>query len=238
MDNWINDVTYLIMPSSHPVKGYEKEYEAAYKCWRTSWMKFRSEIGLEDKLYSDAFIIPDEMGVVFYKGECVGLSCFTYGSLNKDSTLDNSYFKGWTDLALKRIRNISENVVLCSQFTVGPEFTGKNHVVRWKEIVSLYTLLRFENSMAGVMAGQLNLSRKMNDAAGKSFGATILEESLPYIYGPDVNVQLVAYVRDEIEKMKTEKEIHKLCETLWSQAKCISNYPMINTNASPIKKAA
>lgn len=237
MDSWINDVTYLVMPSSHPMKGYEKEYEAAYQCWRTSWMKFRSEIGLEDPLYSDSFIIPDEMGVIFYKGECVGLSCFTYGSLDLGATQHNSYFKGWTDLALKRLKNISSNVVLCSLFTVGPQFTGKNHVVRWKEIVSLYTLLRFERSIAGVMAGQLNLSRKMNDAAGKDFGATILEESLPYHYGPDQRVQFVAYERYGIEEMKTQKGIHDLCDALWSRAQSISEYPMTNT-IDPLKKAA
>lgn len=238
MDSWIKDLRFITMPTRHPTKGYEKEYDDSYKCWRSAWEKLRQEVKVNDTLYSDSFLIPDEMGIIFYQEKCVGFCSFAFGDMNSQATLDHSYFKGWTDLALQRLKNISPNVGLCSQFTVNPEFTGKNQVVRWKDIVSLANLIRFIYSPAGVLAGQLNLSRKMDEAAGQTLGATILEESIPYYYAEGINVQLVAYEREKSVQMIKEKNLEGLCEALWSKHIHLSDYPVIKDQTKKLKIAA
>jgi len=87
------------------------------------------------------------------------------------------------------------------------------------------------------MAGQLNLERKMDQAGGDSFGATVLERCLPYYYGEDLHVQLVAYEKPKIEQMFKEKEIQKLCDELWTKLDHISDWPVVGTEKQ-IKEAA
>jgi len=239
MERWIQDLKYVLMPAGGPVPGHENEYEAAYKCWRDAWVKFRMEIGVKEKLHSDGFVVADEIGALFYQGECVGLSAFTYGTLNKGPMPDLSWFQGWTPEALEGLRKISSNAMIGSQFTVGPKFTGKNHIVRWKEIIFLYTFMRFESSKADVMAGHLNLTRKVDEACGEEFGATILDRNHPFnYYGVELAAQLVAYQKENVSLMKEKKNITSMCDDLWSKLIHISEYPVNVNNTIPFKKAA
>ncbi|MGE3608235.1 MAG: hypothetical protein AB7I27_01510 [Bacteriovoracaceae bacterium] len=238
MHEWIKDLRYVLMSSRHPAKGYEEEYHAAYKTWRSAWEKFRAEIGVKDPLSSDGFIIPDEMGVLFYKNECVGFASFTHGNLAKGPIPDHSWFKAWTSDAYEKLKNISADAIICSQFTVDPKFTGRNQVVRWKEIVFLFNHLRFLNSDAGVMAGHLNLTRGMQNAGGEEWGATVLDPLHPFNYsGVPLNAQLVAYQRETVLAMIQRKEFGPLCEQLWSKLEHVSDFSVTN-NIIPIKKAA
>lgn len=237
MEKWVSDLKYILMSSRHPTKGYEKEYAQAYLVWKTAWEKFRREIGVTQKLNSDGFLVPDEMGVLFYQGQCVGFSSFTHGSLN-GPLKDLGWFNAWTPEAVEQLEAISSDVIVCSQFTVNPEFAGKNHIVRWKEIVFLYTFMRFENSDAGVMAGHLNLTRGMQNACGETFGATVLNPGHPFNYfGVEIPGQLVAYERSNIDLMKKRKEITGLCDDLWSRLVHISDFS-VEQKVLPFKKAA
>jgi hypothetical protein len=238
MQEWINDITYLLMPARHPVPGHEEHYYKTYHCWRAAWEKYRQEVGITAPLNSDGFVQADEIGALFYKDKCVGLSAFTYGNLQKGPTAHLSWFNGWNEFSFKRLMKISSNAMIGSQFTVSPEFTGKNQIVRWKEIVFLFTFMRFEASIAEVMAGQLNLLRKVEDACGESFGATVLDPKTHFNYGgKDLPIQLVAYQKENIQFMKDNKNVHELCEQLWAKLIHISDYPVIKP-AVAIKIAA
>lgn len=237
MEKWVSDLKYILMSSRHPTKGYEKEYAEAYKVWKTAWEKFRREIGVTQKLNSDGFLVPDEMGVLFYQDQCVGFSSFTHGNLN-GPLKDLGWFNAWTPEAVAQLGAISSDVIVCSQFTVNPEFAGKGHIVRWKEILFLYTFMRFDNSDAGVMAGHLNLTRGMQNACGETFGATVLNPGHPFSYfGVEIPGQLVAYERSNIDQMKKRKEITGLCDDLWSRLVPISDFS-IEKKVLPFKKVA
>lgn len=238
MQDWIQDLTYVLMPCRHPVKGYEKEYEAAYACWRAAWEKFRSEIGVTEPLSSDGFILPDEMGVMFYKGECVGLASFTFGFLDHGPMPDHSWYKAWTPEAFQKLKAISTDAIICSQFTINPKFTGKNQVVRWKEILFNYIHMRFDYSNSGVMAGHLNLTRGMQNACGEEYGATVLDPMhLFNYYGVELKAQLVAYERDTIHRMMGKKELYPLCDALWSRLVHLTEFPVV-APVIPLKKVA
>ena len=238
MESWIKDLKFYLMPSRQPVKGYEKQYEEAYQIWRNAWEKFRGEIGVSEHLYSDGFLLPDEMGVLFYKDECVGFTCYSHGHLDHGPLVDLGWFKAWTPEAIKDLSKISNTVTVCSQFTVNPKFAGKGHIVRWKDIISLYTLMRFEVSHTGVMAGHLNLTRGMQNASGEDSGATVLNPCHPFsYYGVEIPAQLVAYERQNIQLMKERKNLVSLCDDLWSRLIHLSEYPA-QSNVIPFRKAA
>lgn len=239
MEDWVKDLNYILMPARHPVKGFEKEYAQAYEAWKAAWGKFRSELGVTEPLSSDGFVQPDEIGALFYRGECVGFSSFTHGDLSKGTMPDCAWFKPWTQEAYAELRKISHEGIICSQFTINPKFAGKGHVVRWKEIVFLYTFMRFDNSQAGVMAGCLNLTRGMQNACGETFGATVLNAEHSFNYGGhNIPAQLVAYERHNIQAMKERKNIVELCDDLWSKLTHISEFPAAKYSISPIRKAA
>jgi hypothetical protein len=238
MESWIQDVEYVLMPAHSPMKDYEHRYYTAYEIWKCAWKKFRGEIGVQDALFSDGFLVAHEIGVIFYKGECVGLSAFTHGTLKEGPLADHSWWKAWTPEAISLLRGISNDIVICSQFTVNPKFAGKDQVVRWKEIVSLYSLLRYQHSDAGVMAGHLNLTRGMQNASGEGSGATVLNECHPFnFYGVEINAQLVAYERSKVAKMIEKKNLNPLCDELWSKLIHISDFPAEKI-VLPFRKAA
>jgi hypothetical protein len=232
MNSWINDLEYILMSSSHPLPGLEIKYAQAYECWRLAWNKYRKEVGICDPLSSDGFKLPGELGAIFYQKECIGLSCFTHGSFQDSSYADLSWFlNGWSEMAVHKLKGISLDPIICSQFTVHPKFSGKDQIVRWKEIVSLFSLMRCEHSLSGVMAGQLNLIRGMQNAASESFGGIILSPNEHIRYaGKELPVQLVAYTRDSIQKMKATKGINEMCDLLWSKLQARSSYPIIQLN--------
>lgn len=239
MQDWMKDINYYLMPSRNPVKGYEEQYKQAYECWRSAWEKFRSEIGVKDKLTSDGFLLPDEIGALFYQGKCVGLSAFTFGTLNSGPMPDLSWFNGWSDISYQKLKNISTNAIICSQFTVSPEFTGKGQIIRWKDMISLYSLMRFHSSNSDVMAGHLNLTRKVDDACGESSGATVLDPCKTFsYYGVEIPAQLVAYEKHSIELVKQKKNIDGQWDQLWNQVTHLSDLAFINQSAVPAKKVA
>jgi hypothetical protein len=239
MEDWVKDCKYILMPARHPVKGHEKEYEAAYSVWRAAWEKFRAEVGIKDFLSSDGFLLPDEIGALFYKNECVGFSSFTHGKLTSGTMPDQAWFRSWDKNSFEDLKRISDDAIICSQFTVNPKFTGKGHIVRWKEIVFLYTFMRFDQSDAGVMAGSLNLIRGMQNACGETFGATILNGEHKFSYaGHELPAQIVAYERKNIQAMKERKEIVGLCDDLWSRLTHLTEFTANKNNIIPFKKAA
>lgn len=238
MEPWIKDVKYILMSSRHPTPGYEREYETAYKVWRSAWEKFRSEIGVKEPLSSDGFIIPDEMGVIFYRNECVGLASFTHGSLASGTMPDHSWFKPWTEEAYQQLKQISPDCLICSQFTISPQFAGRGHIVRWKEILFYYNHLRFINSDTGVMAGHLNLTRGMQNAGGEEFGGTVLNPNHPFnYYGVKLAAQLVGYERETIWKMMERKNIVQMCDDMWTRLIHVSEFS-VTSRVLPLKKVA
>lgn len=227
MDSWVQDVEYVLMPSRSPVPGYEEEYFASYLVWRKAWLKFRGEVDIKDKLAADGFLVSHEIGALFYKGECVGLSAFTHGTLSRGPLPDHSWWNAWTPEAIEALRRISDNIIICSQFTVNPEFAGKNQIVRWKEIVSLVSQLRYIHSPADVMAGHLNLTRGMQNACGEENGATVLDPCRAFsFYGKQIEAQLVAYERKNLHAMIAKKELGPLADALWSKLVHLSDYPI------------
>ena len=236
MEEWIKDCRYIIMPTRQAPEGLEAEYHAAYMTWRKAWEKYRIEQNITTHLRSDGFLLPDEMGVLFYQSQCVGLCCFSYGDLNKGPLSDLGWFSAWDDLSLRRLKNISTKSIICTQFTVDPAFAGKGQVVRWKEIISLFSYLRFYYSDMEVMAGCLNLTRGMQNSSGEDIGAIILNPIHKFVLGEkEIPAQLVAYTKEGFEKFVAKKELAPLCEKLWKQHLHCTEIPL---NTQELKKAA
>lgn len=238
MESWIKDCRYILMPARHPHHGFEKEYALAYETWKRAWGKYREELGVSGPLFSDGFVLPDEMGVLFYQNRCVGFSSFTYGNLNDGTMPDVSWFGSWDKASFGELSKISSEAIICSQFTINPDFAGKGQITRWKDIVSLYSLMRFINSRMGVMAGALNTARGMQNASGEVVGAIVLKSDHVFQLGnKESPAQLVAYTKENINAMIKNKNLSGLCDDLWKQLVHISEYP-IEDNVLELNKAA
>lgn len=238
MESWVKDIQYLLMSARHPTKGYEQEYYATYQAWRAAWEKFRNEIGIKEPLTSDAFFQPDEVGSLFYQGECVGLASFTYGQMSQGPMPHLSWFKSWPQEDLMKLQSLSDQMIICSQFTVNPKFAGKGHIVRWKDVVSQYLLLRLVHSNHEIMAGSLNLTRGVDNACGENVGTNVLNPKHVFNYGGiDIPAQLVAFENLRIQAMIRDKRIGEHCDALWSKVIHLSDYP-IERNLLQMKQAA
>ncbi len=239
MEAWIDDVSFYLMPSRHPLKGYEKQYTEAYSVWRAAWEKFYTDLKIEQPLNSDPFCVTDEVGAIYYKGECVAVVCFTHGDLGGQYPMkDCQWFRSWTPAAMEKISTISRNCIICSQFSVSPKFAGRDQVTRWKDVLTLYVYLRFENSDAGVMAGHLNGTKGMVKTSGGDHGATVLESDHELIlHGIPLNSQLVAYEREGLANLWEAKNLRSHCDHLWSRLIHLSDFHA-NHMIVPLRKAA
>ena len=237
--DWINDIRYIVMPANAPVKGYEEEYKKAYAAWKKAWEKFRSEMDVNgEKLHSDGFLVPQEMGVLFYKNECVGLCSFTKGNLSEGPVADHSWWKTWTPEALGKLKALSTDVMFCSQFTVNPDFAGKGHVVRWKDVMSLCILMRFLHTDLNVMVGILNLTRGMQNVGDQNHGGTVMDPKVQFsFFGKPVDAMLVAYERNVIVKMFIEKELTTFTNALWAKHE-MAIAPEVKREPKPLKLVA
>lgn len=225
MNDWLKDSVYIVMDCRHPTPGYEKEYKAAYECWKKAWTKFRADIGITEPLHSDGFLLCDEMGVIFYKGECVGLSGFSYGDLSDLTVQDNSWFSAWSSEAYAKLSAISDKNGISSQFTVSPDFAGKNQVVRWKEMLVLFGQMRFIYSDIDTLSGHLNLTKGMQNAAGEEFGATVIDPLHVHdFHGVPLNAQLIAYQKENLWKMIERKNLGELVTELTAKTIHISSF--------------
>jgi hypothetical protein len=215
MYEWLKDTEYLIMDSRHPNQKLTGEHLKAYQCWKKTWEKFYRDLGVSSSLHSDGFLLCDEIGAIFYKNECVGLTGFTYGSLLNDMIHDHSWFSEWSPESYAKLKAISEKNSISSQFTISPDFAGKNQIVRWKEILAICTQLRFIYSDAEVLAGHINLTKGMQNAAGEEFGATVINPNHVHDFqGVPLNAQLVAYQKDILWKMFENKKLLELTDLL------------------------
>lgn len=238
MEDFIKDLKFVLIPARHPIKGYEDIYSEAYRVWRAAWEKFYKESNVPEPLSSDPFIIPDELGVLMYKNKCVGLAAYTHGDLRSGTLPDHSWFKPWTPEAFQQLKKLSADCIVCSQFTIAPEFAGRGHIVRWKEILFYYNHLRLINSTSGVMAGHLNLSRGMQNAGGEEFGGIVLNANHPFTFhGIHQVSQLVAYTRESIQQMVERKNISPMFNQLWSKLEHASEFP-VSPKIIPLKKVA
>lgn len=238
MEEFIKETKFILIPARHPIKGYEQVYSDAYRVWRMAWEKFYKESKVTEPLNSDSFIIPDELGVLYYQNKCVGLAAYTHGDLRSGTLPDHSWFKAWTKQAYAQLMQISSDCIVCSQFTISPEFAGRGQVVRWKEILFYFNHLRLIHSQSGVMAGHLNVSRGMQNAGGEEFGGIVLNSNQPFNFHGDMQPsQLVAYTRESIAQMVERKNIAPMFNQLWSTMEHASEFP-VQSNIIPLKKVA
>lgn len=215
MHDWLKDTVYIVMDCRHPNPQHEKAYQSAYQCWKKTWAKFHEDLGIKAPMTSDGFLLCDEIGALFYKGDCVGVSGYTYGKLTEETIKDCSWFGAWSDESYRKLQGISQNNVISSQFTIAPEFAGKNQVVRWKEILGLLIQMRFIYSDTEVLAGHLNLTKGMQNAGGEEFGGTIIDPLHSHdFHGVPLNAMLVAYQKENLWRMIEKKSLGELVQGL------------------------
>src|SRR5690606_25121091 len=118
-----DDFELIIFPGKHPPKEYLGKYNQAYECWRAVWEHaFQVELGRSDSIPSDNFTRHDEILALFYKGECAGLSFFSFDDGGSPWFKEDSYFNRWPETAFKKLYTNGNKVMISCQFTLNFSF--------------------------------------------------------------------------------------------------------------------
>jgi len=207
---------YLI-PGRGIAKKYEDIYNKTYEMWKRTWQQtiLNEWSDKETIIFSDDFTRQDEIMTLFYNGDCVGCVFFRYVDFDEYTHREDSYFKSWNELALKRLTKNGKKVFVASYFTLAEEFRGTKHGIPWKNVIATLTQKRFIHTDRDVGTGTMRRSKGMHKAS-YSVGTEMIQENVEFsICGVSEPVDLIASYRTEVDPNFIHPALADVVEQLW-----------------------
>ncbi len=225
-----------------PGKGVSDEYidiyNRTYHMWKKTWKSTMEDEWKEEHtpLFSDDFSRQDEIMSLFYNGECVACVFFKDTNFEEDSHFDDSYFKVWNDLSMRKLLKHGNKVLVCCNFTVSTEHRRSKEGIPWKDVLANLTLKRLIASDFDVMTGTMRRSKGMHSTTYK-FGAVMVQENVDYkICGMNEPVDLVALYRLEVKDF-SHPLIADLVDSAWRDIIALA-LPLMKRETVAFKKSA
>lgn len=194
-------------------------YDQSFKCWYDVWRAFKvQEHSDESPLFSDEFTRQDEILALFYKGECFALTLFKSVRADDITMSLDSYFSVWSELALKSLTTRGKNILVCSQFTVSPNYRQKNIDIAWKDILFSMSIKKFlEDKNSNAMTGTMRLKKGMGKMSYHGGGTPIMQ-NLNYFEDGSETVDLIAFFKEEVGDKYKQHPYYEKFESCWNRS--------------------
>lgn len=186
----------------------------AYDLWKSVWSETLLELDGSERVHSDEFSRQDEIGALFYEGQCVGLTLHRWLDLDDPWALDDTYFVVWPGDAQRRVVTLGSRVCICSNLTVAPAWRRSAGGFSTKEMLLALAVKRFLSTDAAAMLGTPRNGKGMNNL-GYRMGATPIVEGAT-LHG--VEIDLVAHVRATMGALVMDEATEALVESLFEEA--------------------
>jgi hypothetical protein len=216
------NLTYrLIRPAS--ASGVDRwRLAEAYRCWKTVWSDTLRELDNAPRVFSDDFTRQEELGGLFYRERCIGLTAFRWVDLGLEHNRDDSYFKAWPDHALRALVAEGSKICIGSNLTVLPEWRGSAHGFSTKQVLMVMAVKRFLDSPAHSMAGTMRNDRKMNDLVYRLGALPLVQDAVHH----GVKVDLVVFSRRAVLDRSPGGITEVITERLWQQTRGVADKSM------------
>lgn len=205
----------VILPGRDPDPAFFRHYQEAYKCWYNVWSDAYRELGVDKKLFSDDFTRQTEICTVFYQMECVGMLFLSWFDMASPASSQDSYFKVWTESDLTKLTREGQNILVCSNTTIGKTWRKSNCPISMKDLIVYLTCYqRFKNSAADGLTGVTRRARGVHELTYR-YGAIPLRENVAHFDETD-RVDVVAFYKDTIKEGPYE-DVVKLGRRMWEE---------------------
>jgi hypothetical protein len=206
---------FLIMPTRFPQRHYMKDYQKAYACWKEVWFEAYEEMGVGSTLTSDNFTRQSHIAVIFYGSEVACVTTLNYLNLKSETDLDDSYFKVWPEISLRRLLKENERIITCCNLALNPKFRRGALGIKWKDFMFALLVQHVKHSEHDLMVAAVRLEKGMERAAYRT-GACAIQKDLPYTI-PGQRVDLVCW-KHNINLKDHNPMIAGLVETVWNNS--------------------
>lgn len=214
MNNLPVDLQLVLCPVRDPETKHSDTYNKIYKCWNSVWTAAYEEAKYQrkdDVLKSDSFTRQDFVAALFRKEECIAFILFRYVHLKSLSTQDDSFFSQWSEIHLKKVSKIGEDLLICGNLGVLPTFRQKTLGVSLKEIIGgVIAEITLQSTVDATLATPRR-DRNVHEAAYQ-WGAVPVAQDIHW--GFDINVDLISFHKAQLLK-KRDHHLRPLIDELW-----------------------
>jgi hypothetical protein len=204
---------FLILPTRFVPDAHKRDLQSAYFLWKEVWeVAFRTELNVEDKLYSDNFTRQSYVAVLFTDHTPIVLTTLNYLDLSNKIDIDDSYFKVWPEMAQRKLAKEATKVVSCGNLALNFNFRRGSFGVSGKDLIFYLLVKLLKYSTADSMIASVRVEKGMGEAALRT-GAHLLMPKVPYTI-PGKFVDLVSWSRSLDDSM-VDPEIKNLASWIW-----------------------
>lgn len=212
------ELTYILLPGKlppdpEPPPRVTPLYVEAFRLWKEVWAETFLELDGDDLVFSDDYCRQDLVGALFRGERCVALGFFHSVDFRLPTARQDSYFKVWTDEAVRKLLRDGPRILVGSNITVDACFRGKlEDGTRLKNLLVGLMARTFIESGHDAMAGTMRCDRGMQRAAHE-FGAEPLQSGVLH-HG--VEVELISFYRKRLlgdGTLRTDLNV----ESIWSR---------------------
>lgn len=209
-------LSFMVFPTRFPEPVYLKEYQQAYQCWRSVWNQaLKEEMNVMDDLYSDNFSRQSLVAVLFYDNQPASLVTLNYCDLNDPVSLDDSYFKVWPELAMRKVKKEGSKILISGNLTVNFNFRRKAYGVCWKKLIFSFLVRYLKSSPFDAVLGTPRLERSVEKACYQT-GAHSIHKDLPYTIEGQ-RIDLISWHRN-LNVAIIDPEIWSLVNYVWNNS--------------------
>lgn len=183
----MHDFQFVLCPGSISEVIDRNDYQRIYQFWKRTWIDTFQQLSVNSNIFSDAFTRQDCVAAILFKGEIIATTFFREVDLTQSSEIDDSYFKNWSSQSLQKVREMGEKAIICSYFSVHPEFRNRRIGISLKDMLLGLVVKYLLVSEADVLLGTPRVDRSMSEACLR-WGAQLIEEDVPSGYGDTVDL--------------------------------------------------
>ena len=204
---------FLIMSTRFVPQKLSQDLARAYTLWKEVWdVAFKTELGVEEPLYSDNFSRQSHVAVLFNEQEPIVLTTLNILNLKNICDLDDSYFKVWPEFARRKLEKESKSIITCGNLALNFNYRRGALGVSGKDLI-FYLLVKYlKYSSFDSMVAAVRLEKGMDRAAYRT-GAHSIMKNVPYTI-PGRFVDLVSWSRN-LNEESIDPEIKTLANWIW-----------------------
>lgn len=118
----LHPLRLVLLPGSGVPGEAMESYAAAYETWKIVWRQTLLELDGSDQLFSDHFTRQDYILAIFHGPLCVALCCFRRADLKTPGSINDSWFKPWSQDALISFAKNNSRGIAVSWLTIHPDY--------------------------------------------------------------------------------------------------------------------
>lgn len=224
MLNQIVDLQLVLCPVREPESKYIELYNKIYKCWNSVWTSAYTEVNYQsdhESLKSDSFTRQDFVAAIFHKNDCVAFILFRQVDANLMSTKDDSFFAQWSEIHLKSVAKIGQQLLICGNLGIHPTFRQKTLGISLKEIMGgLISEITLQSNVDATLATPRR-DRNVHGAAYQ-WGAVPIAQDISW--GCGIQIDLISFHKANLLKHR-DHALRPLIDELWMNKIVIKNNP-------------